>query len=351
MQEEQVVIVKLGALGDIIRTSYFLPAVRRDYPDAEIAWVVGEAGVDLLRFNPFVDRILMWPAASAVGHELRRVSRIYSLEEDQDILSWVASLGCSDVVGLHLANGEISYTHDVAEWYDMSLVSRFGREEADRRKLSNQASHGQIFSTAFKAPPVRYLPQGPGRSTALGDGVVQGHEPTELLIGVNSGAGARWPSKALPIDETLRLIDALRNVRLLGKPTRVALLGGPEEVARHAEIVSALPPGSVLDLGNDNPLLDFAAKVRKMAYLITSDSLALHCAISQGIRNLAFFGPTSAVEIDGFGLTRKVREMSQAYCTYSPHAEMGTLTGRRLFEEAVDHWTALGWHPTIENKR
>jgi lipopolysaccharide heptosyltransferase I len=54
----RVLIVKLGSIGDIVHTLPALAALRRGIPHAEISWVVERQSAEILRDNPFIDRLI-----------------------------------------------------------------------------------------------------------------------------------------------------------------------------------------------------------------------------------------------------------------------------------------------------
>jgi lipopolysaccharide heptosyltransferase I len=53
----RLLIVKLGAIGDIVHTLPALSAIRRAFPRAEIGWVAEKRSVEILRDHPFIDRL------------------------------------------------------------------------------------------------------------------------------------------------------------------------------------------------------------------------------------------------------------------------------------------------------
>src|ERR687883_1736188 len=54
----KILIVKLGSIGDIVHTLPSLAAMRRALPRAEISWAVERRVAEILRDNPFVDRLI-----------------------------------------------------------------------------------------------------------------------------------------------------------------------------------------------------------------------------------------------------------------------------------------------------
>ena len=54
----RILIVKLGAIGDVIHTLPCLAVVRAALPDAVISWVVESRSAEILRGNPFIDNLI-----------------------------------------------------------------------------------------------------------------------------------------------------------------------------------------------------------------------------------------------------------------------------------------------------
>jgi hypothetical protein len=62
-----VLVVRLGAMGDIIHTLPAVRALKLGYPHAPLTWVVESKWVPLLEQNPFVDRIVTLDRGSFQG--------------------------------------------------------------------------------------------------------------------------------------------------------------------------------------------------------------------------------------------------------------------------------------------
>ena len=54
----RILIVKLGSIGDLVHTLPALAAMRSGLPKAEISWAVERGGSEILRDNPFLDRLI-----------------------------------------------------------------------------------------------------------------------------------------------------------------------------------------------------------------------------------------------------------------------------------------------------
>jgi heptosyltransferase-2 len=72
----------------------------------------------------------------------------------------------------------------------------------------------------------------------------------------------------------------------------------------------------LLDPGCDNPVRHFAALLGHCDLAVTGDTLAMHLALAQRVRSVVLFGPTSAAEIDLYGLGEKVVPMMECLSCY-----------------------------------
>ena len=349
----------MAALGDVLRTTSILPGLARRHPGARVTWVAEPGALDLVRHHPLVDRAIgVDPQDAAqmgeLATELAGVSwgRILSLDEEEPLLRLATDLagrgGPGVLCGAHLDEaGAPTYTPDAAPWFDMGLVSHLGKARADELKRENTESHATLYARMLgiePGEPELPLPaEAHAAAAALRDRAgLAGERP---LIGLNTGAGGRWTSKRLPVERTAALIEELD--RRLDSAVDFLLLGGPDEAERNARILAAVPAGPrVVDAGNEHGVLEFAAVVGLLDLLVTSDSLALHLAVSQRVPLVAFFAPTSPAEIELYGRGEKVVSTAPDACSYRPDADTSTLTVERL-ADAVQR--VLARHPPVRS--
>jgi heptosyltransferase-2 len=331
---KHILIIKYGALGDVIRTSYVLKGLCEKYEGVSIYWLTASNAADLLRYNPYVLQIVT-PKCNLSGLKEISFDLVISLDEEKEILSALADLTYAKIIGAHLTDDNRPvYTDESAEWFDMGLISRFGKKRADELKKENKREHNDILATmldiTIEEPLFFNSPLLEKRMSVI-------YRKGCFTIGLNSGAGSRWLSKQLDMDETVHLIGELLNFELNGRKTCIYLLGGEEERERNRELKERVTSDRCIDTGIGNTLLEFAAIIKSCDYVISSDSLALHLAISQKIRNLSFYAPTSAREIGTFGSGVKVTSLSDDYCTYRKDADNSTLTADRIIQAFRQH--------------
>jgi heptosyltransferase-2 len=320
-------VVKKGALGDVVRTSYFAKALKSKFgPGMRLSWITAPASADLLRLNPNIDD-LWFDFEQAKPY---RFTRIFSLDDELDTLVGVASLSAEAVTGAMLQDNRPTYTQDANEWFDMGLHSRFGKQRADELKKLNQRSHAQIFSSIFGVEQVRpefYLDVSCRR---WAESMLP---KAGCRVGINPYSGGRWPSKELRPAELDRLIShVLDGYSPFGAGAAVVLIGAGEDFKKNEALVAQRRAHNLMAMCTDESVQHLAAAVGGLNYLISSDSLALHMAIAQDVPFTAFFSPTSAVEIDDWGIGTKVASTAPDYCSYRKDADNSSITAGRIIE-------------------
>ncbi|MEO0650780.1 MAG: glycosyltransferase family 9 protein [Planctomycetota bacterium] len=339
-----ILILKTGALGDVLRTTSILPGLHQRYPDARVVWLTAPAAADLVQHHPLVERTVTAKPSDVAALERLGTTlgnawdRVISLDDEEPLCRLASTVAREGVLsGAYLdADGERRYTPDVGPWFGMGLLSVHGKQRADAMKVENTESHAAIYARMLGIemgePELPLTVEGEAMRSAFLTKLA-GHGERRW-IGLNTGSGGRWESKKLSVERTVELarrLDAARPGEL-----GFVLLGGPEERERNAAIATGLADLAHVDAGVDNTLLAFAGIVDTLDLLITSDSLALHVAVARRVPVLSFFAPTSAAEIELYGRGEKVLSTAPDYCSYKKDADTSTLTVDRLAPPALD---------------
>jgi len=321
-----LLIIKHGALGDVVRTSYFASPLRRKWgPQLRLSWITAPSSLPLLRFHPAIDDL--WTAFD----EARPFSfdHIYSFDDELEVLQGVHGLDTRGLTGALLdERGQAIYTDDAAEWFDMGLLSGHGKDRADELKKLNTKSHAQIYAGMFGVECATPEFHGDPSMEAWAEAWVGSDGP---VVGINAFAGGRWPSKELRAEELRELVQALLDGRTsLGPHCQVVLIGAGADRNRNLALAKEFKNNRLRVTDTDDSPLRLAAVVRQFDHMISSDSLAMHLAIAQSVPTVAFFAPTSAVEIDGFGRVEKLISTAPDYCSYRRDADNASITAERL---------------------
>ena len=311
----EIIIIKLGAIGDVIRTTSILPGLKEKYKGCRIGWITKKASFDVLKNNYAIDEVYLIDSDLKKPNN-KRYDLIISLDDDKDACELASGINHKKIIGAFLKDGKRVYTDNSSLWFDMGLISRFGKKKADELKAKNKKTYQEVI---YKILGLKYEKQEPvlilnDNESKFGENFASKNniKKNDLVIGINTGAGGRWQDKKLSIQETAELIDKLNNQI---KNSKILLFGGPEEKERNYKIKKAVK-AKILDAGCDNSLMEFASLVNLCNVLVTSDSLALHIGTALKKKIVVFFYPTSASEIELYSRGIKIIGKGKSYCSY-----------------------------------
>ena len=205
----KILIIKLGAIGDVIRTTSILPGLKEKYPDSKIDWITKKESFDILKNNNALNKIFTDFSSIEEKYDL-----IICLDDDDEACRAASELKPKKLIGAYAENGKKTYTNDSAKWFDMGLISKFGKKEADRLKALNNGTYQEIMYGILdlkykKQEPVLKLTE-KEQSFGLAFAKKHGIGKNDLVIGMNTGAGGRWQDKRLGIEQTSELIDKIK---------------------------------------------------------------------------------------------------------------------------------------------
>ncbi len=318
--EKRILIIKLDAIGDVLRTTCVLPPLAKAHPTAAIDWLTRPEALPLLENNPYLsDAIALGPEALVLLSALH-YDEVINLDPGKTSAALAKLASGARKTGFVLdARGLVTATNPAAEmWLKMGLF--------DDLKRSNTRSYPDIMCEILGVPSeaMGYVLELEEAEIASARARLEelGITFDRPVIGLNTGAGDRWALKKWREDGFVDLIDRLHEDH--GAGVQVMLLGGRDELERNDRI-AARSKGPVFNSGFDPDIRRFAALVSLCDVTVCGDTLALHLAIASGGRVVALFGPTSAAEIELFGTGRKIApEMDclgcyKAQCDFVPN--------------------------------
>ena len=289
----RLLIVKLAATGDVLRTTSLLPAMARAYPGAHVTWITDPASAPVLAGHPLVDRLLTSDQCLPTLL-VERFDAVHGLDAEHRSASLSTLATASRRTGFVLDEYArvVPATDAAVAWWLMGLD--------DRRKRSNRRSYQDLMYELCGLPgplhrPYFAVPE-PCRQRAAVRLDVWGAHRHAPLVGLNTGGGSRWAQKKWTPEGYAGFIARLRAVH---PRAGVVVVGGPDERDLNARLLEAGREG-VFDAGCDNSFADFAALVSSLDVLVTSDSLGLHTAQAVSTPVVAFAGPTSPWELETY---------------------------------------------------
>jgi heptosyltransferase-2 len=336
--EERLLIIKLDAMGDVLRSTALLPPLAKVHPRAAITWITRKESVALLQRNPFVAEVIELGPEALAHLQTRTFDRVINLDASKTSSALAAAARSDRKDGFVLdERGYVQPTNEAARrWLEAGVfddIKRQGSATYQDRMAEILGLSGREHHYVFELSA---------------DEVARGRKHLESIgldfdrpvIGLNTGAGGRWPLKQWREDGYVDLvarIDRREDVQFL-------LLGGPTEQERNDRLKRASSV-RLLDPGCDNSVRHFGALLAHSDVVVTGDTLAMHLSLALEKRTVVLFGPTSAAEIELYGLGDKVvpkMECLSCYknsCDFVPNCM--DLISTEMVEEAVLRQLAL----------
>jgi heptosyltransferase-2 len=309
--EQRLLIIKLDAMGDVLRTTALLPALADAHPRTAITWITRRESRPLLECNPYITEVFNYGEDALVQLQARTFDRVINLDAGKTSAGLAALANSKQKDGFILdARGYVQPTNAAARrWLEIGLFDDL------KRQGTKTYQERMLEIIGLPAAPHRYVFELTDEERARGRAHLErlGVDLAYPVIGLNTGAGGRWQLKQWREDGYLELIERLTSKHR----AQFVLLGGPEERERHQRLVSRsrVP---LVDSGCDNPVRHFAAIVAACALVVAGDTLAMHLALALGRRTVVLFGPTSAPEIEMYGLGEKVVPDMECLACYKP---------------------------------
>jgi heptosyltransferase-1 len=273
-----ILIVRLGALGDVVHAVPAAAALRKAFPGAGIDWLVDAKHRDMVDLVTAIDRTVTLDSPTVAGwttvlRALRRTSYDIAIDLQGLLKSAVLARGsgAARVVGFsiwHLrektARPFYSDAHEAEGGHviakNLRLLRAVGVEDDEIRfPLADVAS-----------PALEQLRQR-----------IPADRPFALL-----NAGAAWPNKRWPPERFGELASFLRAACGL---TPVVLWGPGEE--RLADTVIAASSNTAI-AAPATGIADLVALARAAALVVSGDTGPLHIATAVGTPTVSLFGPT-----------------------------------------------------------
>ena len=276
-----ILIVRLGALGDVVHAIPVAAALRAALPDARIDWLVEAKHGPIVDLVTAVDRVVPLEGRTirAWADVVRRIRQVrYDVAFDFQGLMKSAVLarasGAARVAGFSI-------------WHLREKSARPFYSETDDG-ADDESGHviqknlHLLHVVGIKTSDVEF-PIADVSSRAVG----------EVRREVGPGAfavlnpGAAWPNKRWPPPRFGDVAAFLRDVR--GLPSIV--LWGPGEEAVAQSVVTASNGAARIAPPTEIP--DLVALCREAALIVSGDTGPLHIAAAVGTPTVSLFGPTS----------------------------------------------------------
>lgn len=294
----RILIIKTGAMGDVLRTTTLLPALKREYPKSRITWITDPPSLSLLRANPMVDELFEFSPANCDILAARDFDILLNYEKEKEPLALSARIRASKRLGFAATRWNTATVFNRESEYGLLL----GLSDELKFRV-NEKVYPQIIcemaGLEYRRDPyvLGLTPESHARRHEIEALIGSGER---LRVGVNSGCGNVFQTKQWTLKGWVELIEFLQ----ARANAEILLLGGKAEMELNRHILDRTR--GVFDTGCGNSLEQFFGVVDACDLIVTSDSLAMHIAIALGKHTVTLFGSTSHQEIDLYDNGEKI---------------------------------------------
>ena len=314
---KRILIIKLGATGDVLRTTPLLAAIKKKYTDSFITWLTFPEAEEVLKFNPLIDCLLVYNLGSILRLERESFDLVLSLDKMAEATALVTKIKGREKRGFYMGDkGELLPLNKEADY-----AYRLGLDDKLKFKQNKKSYQEMIFEIAG-LPYEReeyILNLTPQENDYTGSLRKRYRLHKKKVVGLNTGCGKVFDTKKWTIDGFVKVAKSLNTSAALSinpehaervnkHEVATLILGGPEEVERNKIISKCLKgiKGKAISTGCCNTLRQFISIIDLCDVVVTGDTIALHLAIALKKKVIALFGSTSSNEIDLYGRGEKL---------------------------------------------
>lgn len=316
-----ILIVKTSAIGDVVHTLPALNALRRNFPEARIDWLVEEAASEVVLGHGAVSNVLIskrkkWIEALRQGKFIaacrgfRDFIRELRATEYDLLIDFQSLLKSAVFVALARARRKVGFGRGMehAEYSYLFLNERIAPvamdQHASLREMQLLAAIGVESPEMIFAFPVSDMQREEIARLLEGAGV----DLLQTMVAINPMT--TWDTKHWYGERFAAVAD-----HLVDRGFAVVFTGGPGDVEAISGICAAMR-GRAVNCAGKTTLKGLAALYQRAALLITTDTGPMHLAAAVGTPVVALFGPTAPWRTGPIGPQHRVlrRELACSPC-------------------------------------
>lgn len=258
---KNILIIKLGALGDVIRTTPLVTRFRKEFPGCRITWITQSPAI--LPKN-LIEEILPFDFNSVFSVAHRKFDIAINLDKETEACSLLADVDAKQKFGFIWKDGHISIANAAAE--HKLITGLFDNIS----KLNTKNYLEEIFEICeLKFQGEEYLLDVNKKHFEKWN-LLQEKANGKKIIGLNTGCGNRWTTRLWPESYWIELIKLLQKNNFYP-----LILGGKDEDEQNKKYASetgAYYPGHF-------SLEEFIALTNHCDTIVSAVSMMMHIAV------------------------------------------------------------------------
>ena len=309
-----ILIIKLGAMGDVIRTTPLLRKLRFDYPDANIYWLTYSPEI---LSNEWVDNVLSVNMENILAIKAIKFDWLINLDKDKLAIALAKSIEAEKKSGFTM--DKFGNAHPISNKAEENkwLTGIFNDVSKQNTKHYVQEIF-EICEFSFNNEEYIFDIKGEDHKWEIGR--------LKRVIGLNTGCGGRWTSRLWPNEYWIELA-----IKLKRNGYEVVFLGGEQEHKKNL-MLSEKSGGKYF---GHFKLDKFISLVNECDLVVTAVTMAMHIAMGLKKKTIIFNNIFNKNEFYLYGRGEVIEPDPKCDCYYSPvcpHESMKNILPERVLK-------------------
>ena len=282
---EKILVIRLSSIGDILHASAVPRVLKKQFPLAEIHWLVRSDNLDLVGHNPHLSHVISYDRKTgfkgfrSLTEKLKTQNYTHIYDAHSNLRSFYL---CARIKApFFIRRHKPRFRRFALFWMRLNFFKNYNsvRSFTDPLKAWGVTDDG-MGSELHLPPSVTEKIQ-----NLFSDFVRKNNLMGETKF-IAFAPSAAWPKKRWPLEFWKSLARSLLDQTQCG----LAILGGPDDQFCHE--ITQINPQRILHLQGRLTLLESAAATGFCTTLAANDTGVLHMAEALGKNVVALIGPT-----------------------------------------------------------
>lgn len=300
--EKRILIIKLGAMGDIIRTTPLITRYKEIYPNAKFTWITLFPGI--LPKNK-IDEIYKLGTEAMLYVQNTDWDIAINLDKEKEASALLKTVNANEKYGYILKDGTSQPVNELANHkFNTGLFDDL-----------SQANTRNYCTEIFELCGLEYK----GEAYLLDNHSDKGYKwalpKDKKIIGLNTGCGDRWTTRLWGIEKWMELAEQIKEAGHYP-----LLLGGAQEHERNL----AIQAGSGAEYLGHFGLGQFINLIDQCDAVITQVTMGMHLTLGLGKRIVLMNNIFNPHEFDLFDKGEIIGPPKPCDCFYLGKCKHGT---------------------------
>ena len=339
-----ILIVKTSAIGDVTHTLPALLALRKQFPEAQIDWLVEEAAADLITGHPDLNRVLVsrrkgWIDDCKKGSVFKALKEVLAFIRElravqYDILiDFQGLLKSGMFIAVCRAKRKIGFGKGMehAEHSFLFLNEKIPPVDMNLHAVDREKMLLAAIGVEQEGDYRLYIPEDSDKELAalLTEAGIDSNKPLIVINPMTTWPTKHWNSKGFA-----ELAD-----KLIRRGLVVVFTGGSNDRAGVNEIIGQMQERRAGNVVGRTSLKTLAALYKRALVVVSTDTGPMHIAAATGTSVVAIFGPTAPWRTGPYGKQHRVIRLDlpcspclKKQCTLGTNACMTEINAEMVVE-------------------